>query len=92
MDRRQRRTRREIASVVGIAEDEFAGFDQMDRVGAAQRLVGAADHRLGNAVDEAEGLALRAELIHRGGILVGQLAERNRSHRSVPMSFEAGDR
>jgi hypothetical protein len=92
VDRRQRGAGREIAAIVGIAQDELARFDQMDRIGAAQRLVGAADHRLGNAVEESEGLALGAEPRRFRFLLAGQLAERDLAPDLMAVPLESGRR
>ena len=56
VDRLQRWTGGQVSAVVGIAENELARLDEMDRVGAAKRFVGTADRRLRDAVDEAEWL------------------------------------
>jgi hypothetical protein len=47
--RRQHWSRRRVAPVIGIAQDKFTGFHQVDRVGLAQPLIGAANRRLRKA-------------------------------------------
>ncbi len=62
--RRKGRTRRDAAAVVGIAQQKFTRLHDVDRIGLAQTLIGAANKRLRYAVDEAEGLLLRAGFLH----------------------------
>ena len=60
---RDRRAGRGFAAVVGIAEDEFARLDQMQRIAARCTLVCAANDRLRDAVDEAERLVVVARIV-----------------------------
>src|SRR4249919_638914 len=63
MERIERRPGRHVAAVVGVAENELARLDEVNRVIVAQAAIGAADGRLRNAIDKTERLAPLAQRV-----------------------------
>ena len=83
MGRRERGTGGQVAAIVRVAEDDLAGFDDVDRIGAAEGLVRSANRRLRDAVDESERLELREPLLLGGGGLLRQIDEPHFHHHAV---------